>query len=131
MARAVLRDIVFGLAVTGLLVGCVEGGGKASDAGGTGMSAAPGKGAHAALKGTREMFFDADGIPRETPVYDGALLGAGDRITGPAVIQEVTTTIVIEPGWTAELDPTGVYVLTLAEAEPALAETAAALTEDA
>ena len=58
-------------------------------------------------------------------------LGAGDRILGPAVIQEVTTTIVIEPGWTAELDPTGVYVLTLAEAEPALAETAVALTEDA
>ncbi|WP_374644429.1 hydantoinase/oxoprolinase family protein [Tabrizicola sp.] len=78
------------------------------------MSAAPGKGAHAALKGTREMFFDADGIPRETPVYDGALLGAGDRITGPAVIQEVTTTIVIEPGWLAELDASAVYVVTMA-----------------
>ncbi len=78
------------------------------------MSASPGKGAHAALKGTREMFFDADGVPRETPVYDGALLGAGDRITGPAVIQEVTTTIVIEPGWLAELDASAVYVVTMA-----------------
>ncbi len=78
------------------------------------MTVARGNGAHAALKGTREMFFSADGIAHETPVYDGALLGAGDRISGPAVIQEVTTTIVIEPGWVAELDPTAVYVLTLA-----------------
>jgi N-methylhydantoinase A len=44
-------------------------------------------------------------------VYTGELLGAGDRIAGPAVIEEVTTTIVIEPGWTAELAPSGVYVL--------------------
>ena len=95
------------------------------------MTIAPGQGSHAALAGTREMIFAADGTQQDTPVYEGAKLGAGDRILGPAVIQEVTTTIVIEPGWTAELDPTGVYVLTLTEAEPALAETAAAQTEDA
>ncbi len=77
------------------------------------MTVGPGKGAHSALKGTREMIFNAEGIPQETPVYDGALLGAGDRITGPAVIQEVTTTIVIEPGWLADLDPSGVYVVTM------------------
>jgi len=78
------------------------------------MASAPGKGAHSAFKGTREMIFTADGIPHETPVYEGALLGAGDRITGPAVIQEVTTTIVIEPGWMAELDASAVYVVTMA-----------------
>ncbi|SEM64066.1 N-methylhydantoinase A [Gemmobacter aquatilis] len=97
------------------------------------MTVAQGKGAHAALKGTREMIFTASGLAHETPVYDGALLGAGDRITGPAVIQEVTTTIVIEPGWVAELDATGVYLVTLGDA-PALADSAAraeALTEDA
>lgn len=75
------------------------------------MASAPGKGAHAALKGTREMVFNADGVAHDTPVYDGTLLGAGDRIIGPAVIQEVTTTIVIEPGWTAELDASACYVL--------------------
>ncbi|GGO36058.1 5-oxoprolinase [Gemmobacter aquaticus] len=80
-----------------------------------------GRGAHSALKGTRRMIFNADGIPHETPVYDGALLGAGDRVSGPAVIQEVTTTIVIEPGWLAELDASGVYVLTMAT-EDALAQ---------
>jgi N-methylhydantoinase A len=75
------------------------------------MSIAAGKGAEAALAGTRDMIFAADGVSRSTPVYTGELLGAGDRIAGPAVIEEVTTTIVIEPGWTAELAPSGVYVL--------------------
>lgn len=86
------------------------------------MVVAPGQGAHQALKGVRSMIFSSDGIPQDAPVYDGALLGAGDQVVGPAVIQEITTTIVIEPGWTAELDATGVYVLSLgnrAEAAPA------------
>jgi len=89
-----------------------------------------GNGAHSALTGTRGMIFNADGIPQQTPVYDGALLGAGDRITGPAVIQEVTTTIVIEPGWTGELHPSGVYVLTLG-APAAAPQQAELVAEDA
>ncbi len=76
------------------------------------MTIAPGQGAHGALLGTREMIFNISGLTHEAPVYEGARLGAGDVITGPAVIQEVTTTIVIEPGWVAELDRHGVYVLT-------------------
>ncbi|SNT74051.1 hydantoinase/oxoprolinase family protein [Paracoccus seriniphilus] len=95
------------------------------------MQIAPGKGAHAALSGTREMIFSADGTRQDAPVYDGAALGAGDRISGPAVIQEVTTTIVIEPGWHAELDATGVYVLTQQPAVSATAARAVADTVDA
>jgi N-methylhydantoinase A len=95
------------------------------------MTVAPGKGAHSALRGTREMIFDASGNPHETPVYDGAALGAGDRITGPAVIQEVTTTLVIEPGWLAELDATGVYLVTLGQPVDTKAAKAEAVTEDA
>ena len=76
------------------------------------MVIAAGKGAHTALKGTRPMIFNAKGIAQDTPVYDGALLGAGDVLVGPAVIQEVTTTLVIEPDWKVELDATGVYIVT-------------------
>jgi SPOR domain len=43
MARAVLRDIVFGLATTGLLLGCVESGGKTGTGESAGLAAAPGK----------------------------------------------------------------------------------------
>ncbi|MFN7224410.1 MAG: hydantoinase/oxoprolinase family protein [Paracoccaceae bacterium] len=75
------------------------------------ISVEKGKGATHAEAGKRPMIFTADGVARQTPVYVGARLGAGDRITGPAVIEEVTTTVVIEPGWTAELHESGVYVL--------------------
>ena len=75
------------------------------------MSIAAGNGAESAMVGTRDMIFTADGKTRQTPVYAGKALGAGDRIVGPAVIEEVTTTIVIEPDWTAELHETGVYLL--------------------
>ncbi len=75
------------------------------------MTIAKGAGAASAKTGTRPMIFTADGRAQDTPVFAGARLGAGDRITGPAVIEEVTTTIVIEPGWTAELHESGVYVL--------------------
>lgn len=76
------------------------------------MTIAAGKGAAGALKGVRSMVFDASGATTETPVYNGDLLGAGDRVAGPAVIEEVTTTLVIEPGWEADLHDSGVYVIT-------------------
>ncbi len=83
------------------------------------MELSAGQGARGALIGTRAMIFDASGIAHDTPVYDGDRLGAGDRIAGPAVIQEVTTTIIIEPGWSGELDASGVYVLTMGTATAA------------
>ncbi|SDD55127.1 hydantoinase/oxoprolinase family protein [Ruegeria marina] len=76
------------------------------------MHIAAGKGAASALKTYRDMVFSADGASQNTPVYDGAALGAGDVLHGPAVIEEVTTTIVVEPGWAVNLHETGTYVLT-------------------
>jgi N-methylhydantoinase A len=75
------------------------------------MKIAPGEGVEHALKGTRDMVFSPDGPACATPVYDGALLGAGDELQGPAVIEEVTTTIVVEPGWRVSLHESGTYVL--------------------
>jgi N-methylhydantoinase A len=72
--------------------------------------------AEAALKGHRKAIFEASGKAVRTPVYDGEALGAGAIIAGPAVIEEVTTTIVIEPGWTARLHESGSYVITRAAA---------------
>ena len=64
-----------------------------------------------AVKGSRMAIFSADGKAKKTPVYDGSKLGAGATILGPAIIEEVTTTIVIEPGWAARLDASGSYVI--------------------
>ena len=77
------------------------------------MTVAAGKGAASALEGTRPMIFDASAKPQDVPVYAGGRLGAGDRIIGPAVIEEVTTTLVIEPGWEAELHESGVYLVNM------------------
>ncbi len=49
-----------------------------------------------ALKGHRKAVFEASGKATRTPIYDGAKLGAEARVAGPAIIEEVTTTIVIE-----------------------------------
>jgi N-methylhydantoinase A len=73
-----------------------------------GKGATPAK----ALKGHRDAVFSADGKRLRTPIYDGTPLGVGATIKGPAVIEEVTTTIVLEPGWTARLDASGSYLIT-------------------
>jgi N-methylhydantoinase A/oxoprolinase/acetone carboxylase beta subunit len=64
-----------------------------------------------AIKQQRKSLFSANGKSVRTPVYDGALLGAGANIAGPAIIEEVTTTIVIEPEWAATLHASGSYVI--------------------
>lgn len=64
-----------------------------------------------AIKHHRKSIFSADGKGVRVAVYDGAQLGAGANIAGPAIIEEITTTIVIEPGWTAKLHASGSYVI--------------------
>lgn len=65
-----------------------------------------------ALKGYRKAIFSNSGKAQKTPVYDGDVLGLGATITGPSIIEEETTTIVVQPGWTAKLDASGSYVIT-------------------
>jgi len=47
----------------------------------------------------------------DTPIYEGALLGAGTCIQGHAIVEEPTTTIVIPPGFTCDIDQYGNYIL--------------------
>lgn len=60
-------------------------------------------------KGKRRAFFD--GRFREVPVYDGPTLRHGQRLPGPAIVEEPFTTIVLQPGDTARLDAWGNYVI--------------------
>jgi N-methylhydantoinase B len=64
----------------------------------------------AATRTSRGCFFRATGIV-ETPVFHAGHLSPGDRIDGPAIIEEETTTIVVYPGMSAEVDSSGSYVL--------------------
>jgi N-methylhydantoinase A len=45
------------------------------------------------------------------PVYDRARLVAGNRIVGPAIVEQYDSTTVINPGWHARLDGWGTLVL--------------------
>ncbi|WP_201574760.1 hydantoinase/oxoprolinase family protein [Psychrobacter sp. H8-1] len=63
---------------------------------------------------SRKMLFDQSYDWIDTPIYDGEQFGAGAVVTGPALIQEPTTTLVIKDGWQAELHETGTYKLTRA-----------------
>jgi len=66
-----------------------------------------------ASKGSRPAYFgEAGGVGWvDTPIYDGSKLQAGNRIEGPAIIEEVTTTIVICPNDLAEIDRLGNVVI--------------------
>jgi N-methylhydantoinase A len=72
-----------------------------------------GGGAASALKGARPAYFAAAGGLVETAVYDRYRLAAGDEIAGPAVVEEEGSTLVIGPGATGRVAPSGNVVLTL------------------
>ena len=66
---------------------------------------APGTGARAAGTGSREVFFDDGWV--DAAVYDRALLGAGDGLEGPAVLEEFSSTVPLHPGFSARVDGFG------------------------
>ena len=63
-------------------------------------------------KGRRRVDFDADGV-HETAAYDRAVLPAGFRAPGPLVVEDETTTALVPPGHTLEVDEDGNLVLWL------------------
>jgi len=64
-----------------------------------------------ALKISRNLIFSEKGNALKTPVYDGNKLSPGNLIDGPAVVEEDTTTLVIENGWFLELHKNGTYII--------------------
>jgi N-methylhydantoinase A len=55
---------------------------------------------------------------RKTNVYRGADLKPGHQIAAPAIIEETFTTIVVYPGWSAQVDDSGDYQLTTLDSRP-------------
>jgi N-methylhydantoinase A len=67
--------------------------------------------AHAQI-GERKAFFEERRMYAPAPVYDGSRLLVGNVVLGPAIVEEVTTAIVVFPGWRMRLDEPGMYVMT-------------------
>ena len=64
-----------------------------------------------AQRGSRPAYFGVEFV--DTPVYDGSLLGPGAAVTGPALVEEPFTVVVVPPGATLTLDVHGNYELAL------------------
>ncbi|OZM79423.1 hydantoinase/oxoprolinase family protein [Pseudonocardia sp. MH-G8] len=60
-----------------------------------------------ALLGTREVDFGAEHGALPTPVLDRAGLLCGDVIVGPAVVEQLDSTTLVPPGWSATVDGFG------------------------
>ncbi|MGW4202809.1 hydantoinase/oxoprolinase family protein [Streptomyces sp. NPDC004726] len=67
--------------------------------------------ASAARVGSRQAYFERLGGFVDTPVYDGERIEPGNVVTGPAVIHEPGTTIVVGAGQEAMLDQYETYVI--------------------
>ena len=64
-------------------------------------------------KGTRRVYFGDIDDYRDTKIYDGDRLNRGMMITGPAVVEQQNTTIVVFPGQKLEVNEYGDFVLEL------------------
>jgi N-methylhydantoinase A len=64
-------------------------------------------------EGTRPVYFPEAAGFTETPVHRREALGVGHSLTGPVVIEEAGSTLIVGPGATASVSPTGNIVVRL------------------
>ncbi len=69
--------------------------------------------ASASLKGTRQVYIPGEKAFSEIPVYDGDVLQYGNRASGPAIIEQVTTTTFVPPEYDFIVDSAGTFSLFL------------------
>ena len=67
--------------------------------------------AGAALKGKRSMYIPETRTFRDTPVYDGHKMHFGNRIVGPAMIEQETTAIFVSDSYDCAVDALGSFVI--------------------
>jgi len=67
--------------------------------------------ASAALKGERVIYIPEERGTRRVPVYDGHRTRHGNRITGPAVIEQVNTTVLLTASNDCFCDRYGSFVV--------------------
>ncbi|HEX7893094.1 MAG TPA: hypothetical protein VF447_02810, partial [Terriglobales bacterium] len=67
------------------------------------------------MRGTRQAWFD--GGFTDTPVFDRDVLQSGNRIRGPAVVEEHASTTVLLPGDELTVDRAGNLLLSIGSAD--------------
>ncbi|MCJ2530948.1 MAG: hydantoinase/oxoprolinase family protein [Candidatus Thermoplasmatota archaeon] len=69
--------------------------------------------AEKALRGKRAAYFKEEGGFVPTAVYLRSMLGAGARMEGPAIVEQMDSTIAIPPGDVAQVDGMGNIIITV------------------
>ncbi len=77
-----------------------------------------GNGADPAAMDRRPVYFEEAEAFVETPVFNRLDLGPGSELTGPAIVEQVDSTIVIHPGQSARSDDYGNLLISMAGANP-------------
>jgi N-methylhydantoinase A len=67
-----------------------------------------------AIKGTRRAYFPEAGGWVDTTVYDRRRLAPGADLSGPAVVEEEGSTLVVGPSARVHVAPNGNLVMTMA-----------------
>ncbi|MFI4988656.1 MAG: hydantoinase/oxoprolinase family protein, partial [Alphaproteobacteria bacterium] len=75
------------------------------------MAAGGARGSAAEPNEVREVYFEEAGGFVPTSVYIGAALAPGAQLQGPAIIEELTTTVVVGPGAALEVDRSGNFII--------------------
>ncbi len=65
------------------------------------------------LKGSRLAYMPSEKDYRKVDIYDGMKMGYGNHLAGPAIIEQVNTSIFVPPEYTVDCDAYGSYMLRL------------------
>ena len=68
-----------------------------------------GKDASPAVKARRETYYGGEFTT--VPIYDGTKMGRGNMVSGPAIIEEPTTTIFVTPDFQLTCDKYSNYLI--------------------
>ena len=68
-----------------------------------------GEDASAAVKGQRQIYHNGEFATM--PIYDGSRLGYGNKVSGPAIVEEPTTTIFLAPDYQLTCDRYSNYLI--------------------
>ncbi|ELY38986.1 hydantoinase/oxoprolinase family protein [Natronorubrum tibetense] len=61
--------------------------------------------------GTREVYFESAGEFVETDLYQRERLGAGETFSGPAIVEQMDSTVVVPPAAEVEVEATGNLII--------------------
>jgi N-methylhydantoinase A len=75
---------------------------------GSGAPVTPGR----SLKGYRAVQFSSDTPRVEAAIHDRSLIADGERLCGPAIIEQDDSTTLLPPGWSASLTDGAALLLT-------------------